>query len=134
MKGNFKVKCINNYYCPLSNELMWKEGNIYSFVNGKCKREDGVSYGYDSFAELLQLNRSYREVLVEVKDSDRDYIEKVRRLYAMIDKWEVRLNDSRKATCGFLNDMEAGRTFGREDELERCIDELKGVLNKSVRV
>lgn len=66
--GNFKVKATRNG--RLCGRDILKEGQIYEYKNGKALFEgDFTSSIYSNFEDLLSQNPSYRDILVEVKET-----------------------------------------------------------------
>lgn len=63
--GNFKVKCVKDYYDL--GELAWKRDSIYEYTNGWCVREDGfMSSEYANFKHLITVNNEYKDCLIEL--------------------------------------------------------------------
>jgi len=63
----FRMECLENITGLGDDKLMFKKGNVYTFVNGVAMKEDGFTTGrYDSFADFLRRNVGFMGKLREV--------------------------------------------------------------------
>ena len=87
MDNNFKLKAIADKL------YLFKKGDVLNFVNGICKFKNGrYSSEYRNAKDFLKCNRSFKNKLIPLEESDKDIIKFEDIKKSGIDKIELNFN------------------------------------------